>query len=65
MGTFTHSTGDVDIETGGDEDRGGEGEQEEEGEVVHDEARDDFLLWWLSWWIYQIDAHGRGQARQD
>ena len=44
MGTFTHSTGDVDIETGGDEDRGGEGEQEEEGEVVHDEARDDFLL---------------------
>ena len=43
MGTFTHSTGDVDIETGGDEDRGGEGEQEEEGEVVHDEAGDDFI----------------------
>ena len=38
MGTFTHSTGDVDVEAGGDEDGGGEGEQEEQGEVVHDEA---------------------------
>ena len=38
MGTFTHSTGDVDVEAGGDEDGGGEGEKEEQGEVVHDEA---------------------------
>ena len=43
MMMFTHSTGNVDIETGGDEDRGGEGKQEEEGEVVHDEAGDDFI----------------------
>lgn len=32
-----HSTGDVDVETGGDEHRGGEGQQEEQGEVVHNE----------------------------
>ena len=44
MMTFTHSTGNVDIETGGDEDRGGEGKQEEEGEVVHDEAGEGFSM---------------------
>ena len=36
----THSTGDVDVETGGDEHRGGEGQQEEQGEVVHNETEE-------------------------
>ena len=32
-----NSRGDVHVEGGGDEDRGGEAEEEQKGEVVHDE----------------------------
>ena len=35
-----NSRGDVHVEGGGDEDRGGEAEEEQKGEVVHDE-----LIW--------------------
>ena len=36
----SHCGADVDVEGGGDEDRGGEAEEEQKGEVVHDK-----LIW--------------------
>ena len=43
------SRGDVDVEGGGDHDGGGEAEEEQEGEVIHDElVRLDCTFGWLN-----------------